>query len=370
MINRLLNFWLCFRALAINEIAAARVALSTATNAAPITDGEWVQLAPYGEIDYWTEEGGRWKKYRQQFTREQGTAMQSAFNAERTKRGTDWRGLNIFIGHPDADPKRWPDDKRLGGIMDMETRADGLWVKPAWNAKGKENITEGYYVYPSPAWLYNQTEAGRTGIIKPDELRSVGLTNTPRIADVKPWTNSDPQPTPDDGNNSVYKPKLLKLLGLADSATDEQINTALETHGGQHTAACSDRDQARRDSEKYRGLAINATLDDAVAKTLLTAAERPAFEIRLKNDFDATAAEIKAKTPALNSEALVLKSRGMDTSTPAARAVAFNAMLDGYIRPVAEGGKGMGMETALAAMRATAEGAALLKLMESTHDAK
>ncbi len=117
--------------------------------------------------------------------------MAAAFNALAARKGDKFRGLPIYAGHPDADPKRWPDERRLGGVTAVEAREDGLYVRAAWNDLGEKNRAEGYLVYPSPAWLYDLRAARRSGVIAPDELRSVGLTNTPRLPDVPAWTNSD-----------------------------------------------------------------------------------------------------------------------------------------------------------------------------------
>ena len=156
--------------------------------------GGWLLLAPYGETPYWHEEktgGGGWKQYRQIFTQTQGERMVAAFNALAARRGEKFRGLPIYAGHPDADPVRWPDERRLGGVIGLEARRDGLYVRAAWNDLGEQNRAQGYLVYPSPAWLYDLRGARASGIIAPDELRSVGLTNTPRLPDVPAWTNSD-----------------------------------------------------------------------------------------------------------------------------------------------------------------------------------
>ena len=58
--------------------------------------------------------------------------------------------------------------------MGVEARAEGLYVRAAWNDLGEQNRAQGYLVYPSPAWLYDVRAARASGVIAPDELRSVG----------------------------------------------------------------------------------------------------------------------------------------------------------------------------------------------------
>lgn len=172
--------------------AAGGVAYGLAINIAPqmIGAGEWLKLSPWFEGDYYEKEGMNWKKYRQVVRREHGDRIVAAFNALRATMGERFRGLPIYRGHPDADPQRWPDERRLGAVMDVEARGDGLYVKAQWNDDGEKNRAQGYLVYPSPAWPYDLQIKSRSGRIEPIELRSIGMTNTPRIGEVPAWTNS------------------------------------------------------------------------------------------------------------------------------------------------------------------------------------
>ncbi len=242
------------RSVAFNSIRhLANVLVGAATNADAVTiadesDG-WLRLAPYGETPYWHEqEPGDWKKFRQIFQKPQAETMVAAFNAVSAKKGARFKGLPIYAGHPDTQPDRYPDQRRFGGVMGLEARADGLYAHVAWNDLGAQNQAQGYLVYPSPAWMYDTKAAKQTGIIAPDELRSVGLTNSPRIQDSVPWVNTDDPGAPEDSgattdttttsqadaNNptSMIEPKkmLTGLLGLKDDASDEDIQSAHDAH--------------------------------------------------------------------------------------------------------------------------------------------
>ncbi len=322
------------------------------------TDG-WLLLAPYGETTYWHEEpSGGWKAYRQVFTAAQGERMAAAFNALAVRRGGEFRGLPIYAGHPDADPKRWPDERRLGGVTAVEARGDGLYVRAAWNDLGEKNRAEGYLVYPSPAWLYDLRSARSSGVIAPDELRSVGLTNTPRLPDVPAWTNSD-APLSETNPIMNYKAILLEHLGLPEDATDDAIQQA-------HATLRTQRDQARDEAGRFRTAAVNAQLDAAVNAGRLSAAEREGFAGRFERDFDAATRELGERRLALNTHSLGLRPTGpgVDLGTAHGRAAAFNARIDALTRPVTAGGKGLRFDAAITEMRTSAEDSALLRAME------
>ena len=128
------------------ETLAVGIAINADVPALPQTSGDgWLMLAPYGETEYWQNEGGQLRKYAQVFQRDQAQKMVAAFNVAWTKRGTNFRGLPIYAGHPDVDPQRWPDDRRRGSVQAMEARADGLYVKAAlersWTAEHRARLS-------------------------------------------------------------------------------------------------------------------------------------------------------------------------------------------------------------------------------------
>lgn len=140
---------------------------------------EWLEISPYGEFPN--------KKGKQIVRRSHADRMVAAFNSLLGRAARGFRGLPIYVGHPDVDPQRWPDDRRYGRVNQLDARDGGLWGLVAWNDLGRKNRAEGYYVYPSPAWFFPKN---RNGVVEPDELLSIGLTNTPNIVEVAPWTNS------------------------------------------------------------------------------------------------------------------------------------------------------------------------------------
>lgn len=384
-----------FKAMAINA-RTALVAIGVATNAdvpaisAEAGDG-WLLLAPYGDTDYWHEEKpGEWKCYTQVFGQPQAAKMVAAFNATLAKKGARFRGLPIYEGHPDADPKRWTNERRFGGVMAMDARADGLYLRAAWNDLGQQNLAQGYLVYPSPAWLYNMRDAKRTGRIEPDELRSVGLTNSPRIADVDAWTNSDATPDPNAEDTMINK-LLTKILGVAEDATEDQIQTAYNAHftgdvtaislkatatnaetakgtaeaaktaaEGQVATVTTERNTARTEATRFRDVAVNALLDSAINTGRLTAAERPAFAQQFATNFDAASTALGAKKAVLPQQQIdVRRDATGDLSTTSSRRTAFNVRVDELMAE-----RKVSFEQATAAMRHDAVGKQILEAME------
>jgi len=213
---------------------AANIAhmLGTAFNGDAITSDEWVKISPYGEFPI-VIKGAR---YMQHVDRAQADKMVAAFNSVLSRLGRLFRGAPIFVGHPDQDPQTYADHARRGEFEQIEAREDGLWGKPAWNDLGRKNLEEGYFVYPSPAWRFPRPRPGQSTIF-PDELVSVGLTNTPNIDLAEPVTN-DANPGDDEQTaNTTNMKKLHALLNVPEEAGEDGLLGAINKIQGDHQAA-------------------------------------------------------------------------------------------------------------------------------------
>ena len=115
----------------IERIFGVGINAATPNTAIDLSSADgWLLLAPYGETPYWHQDkGGAWKHYRQVFNHAQAERMVAAFRTLSARKGESFRGLPIYAGHPDADPVRWPDERRLGGVMGLEARGDGLYAR-------------------------------------------------------------------------------------------------------------------------------------------------------------------------------------------------------------------------------------------------
>ncbi len=274
----------------------------------------WFKIAPYGEFR------GKTPGRQQLVSIENARLMESEFNSALGRLGRLFRGVPIYHGHPDVDPEMWPDDRRIGKVTKLDARADGLWGFAEWNSVGKENKAEGWWIFPSPRW---DAPPGQSKF-SPDRLISIGLTNTPRIAESDPVFNSQLDTKPD----KQMDPKLIRQkLGLAPEATDEEVLAKLDTVTAAATASATattqlatvkeEKDQMvnsitgkDREITQLREAHNNSLLDTAVGDTRITAAERPAWAARLGGANRETEVNALAALPKkLNGKALDLHDR-------------------------------------------------------------
>lgn len=94
---------------------------------------------------------------------------------------------------------------------------DGLWAEVEWTPRAKEFILNKEYRYLSPV-VFSRKSDGRAVI-----LHSCGLTNTPAIDGMEPIANKDSEVE----TNMEFLKKLAALLGLPETATEDEISQAL-----------------------------------------------------------------------------------------------------------------------------------------------
>lgn len=312
-----------------NDVQEREGAVSNAADA-PIDDvvGGWVKIAPFG-----TYPGSRPDRP-QHFTEAEANSMVKEFTSLRGKLGRMFRGIPIYIGHPDKDPVTYSDHRRLGRLCGLEVRPDGLYGEPEWNALGEENLREGYWVYPSPRW---DAPVGRKEF-RPDRLISVGLTNMPRIADSEPVTNSslDTETQTTDTPEIMDRKLLTEKLGLDVTATDEEILAKLaklmsdaataETKTQEAATAATEANTAKTEKETIacslqaaeakviefqtalqasREAHANSLLDGAEASGRITRAQRAEWLTKLTGESrESEANALSAITPKLNTQQL------------------------------------------------------------------
>jgi hypothetical protein len=115
-------------------------------------------------------------------SREVAERLVKRFHSLKAKLARRFGGLPIYVGHPD-DPSAHEmevtaDTRAYAWIVDMEARDEALWILSRWSRSGKEVLANAFYKFLSPRWLLRKTGAGR---FEPEELVSVGLTNSPNI---------------------------------------------------------------------------------------------------------------------------------------------------------------------------------------------
>ena len=302
----------------------------------------WHRLSPWGVYAH--------SLGRQMVNKDTVAEMVAAFNSERLARGDNWRGVPIYPGHPDRpDAPKGTVKKKIGSVMAMDIRADGLYVQTAWNSKGKENILEGECPYPSPVW---RLKDGPNGSKVPVKLLSVGMVPDPNIVDADAWTNEatpeaakeDPAPdiTPalsfndalqiivSGGGMGSDKEEVRSLrakLWLPEDATIDQVKAALATRLAEHEAAkarlteCETEIAALKDqvaAEQAKAATATTAMNDAIRDAAITVAinegrategERAALLTAFNDGFDTALTALNSRRPKLDVKPAALDVR-------------------------------------------------------------
>jgi hypothetical protein len=199
-------------------------------------------------------------------------------------------GLPIYAGHPDVPElaAKYPDKAAKGWVtkIDLLNTACDLhvaWLDPA--------PAPGQFIYFSP-WFAGEDTGGPDVLI--DELRSIGLTNRPNTTRFRLPNEAGAE----DERTTTMK-ELLKLLGLEETATEQDAIAALQKlkdelaalkRTGEETAATVSAanealEKAKSDFANERALHLGLLLDCAIAEGRVTPATRPVWEARLRKDF-------------------------------------------------------------------------------------
>ena len=93
---------------------------------------------------------------------------------------------------------------------------DGLWAEVEWTPRAAEFVKNKEYRYLSPV-VFARKSDGRAVV-----LHSCGLTNTPAIDGMQPLANKETE-----DNNMDYLKKVAALLGLPETATEDDAKQAI-----------------------------------------------------------------------------------------------------------------------------------------------
>ncbi|MDR3117378.1 MAG: phage protease [Puniceicoccales bacterium] len=137
--------------------------------------GAWFKLVSYGEYPH--------RLGLQVVTREAAQAMADEFRSLGQRLARRFRGVPVYIGHPDDGNFRGlvghGDTRAYGWVRQLEARDDGLWVRIRWSKLGQELLDNAHFQFLSPRWEMHPIGGGR---FLPKLLVSIGLTNHPNIA--------------------------------------------------------------------------------------------------------------------------------------------------------------------------------------------
>lgn len=146
-------------------------------------------------------------------------AARMAFNIKSNVRGQD---LDIDYDHKERD------GIAAGWISDAEVRTNGLYLKVSFTDRAKAHLAAKEYKYFSPEYA-DEWEDPRNKTKYQDVLLGGALTNRPFLKGILPINLSEmTMPTPPKGDSKV-DPKLIRqFLGLAETATDDEVVAKLK----------------------------------------------------------------------------------------------------------------------------------------------
>lgn len=190
------------------------------------------------------------------------------------------RGLKIPIDIEHATELLAPGGNpapATGWCVELESKEDGsVWAKVEWNVKGAALVTNREYSYYSPAYFYNRKTMDIIGV------KSVGLTNTPNLN--IPALNSEQH------KEDFMLKKLIALLGLSETATEDVVLNSITTLKTEHATALNhaaspplDRFVPRADHD----LALNRA---TTAETELKAMKASQLDTAINHEIDAALA--------------------------------------------------------------------------------
>lgn len=163
---------------------------------------------------------GRWEGHWQgpfELTRETFAQMERNFRAVGQPVPLDWEHQTCSGGEAPA----------AGWIRDVRTRGDDFEVFVELTERAAEQVRRREYQYCSGVFVFGAVDA-----VSGDDigavLESVALTNVPFIKGQRPIRLSARRSAAAKGYATMDRSKLLKLLGLAEDATDETIKAAME----------------------------------------------------------------------------------------------------------------------------------------------
>ena len=120
---------------------------------------------------------------------------------------------------------------------------------------------------------------------------------------------------------NIKKEELIKILGLGEDATDEQIMTAIkagaqaveelatertkaEAAEAEKAQAETEKDEAKAELANERAARCDLLLDQAIAEGRISVAGRPAWAKRLKDDFAAGSVALANERPPKTASAV------------------------------------------------------------------
>ncbi|MBU4380019.1 MAG: phage protease, partial [Proteobacteria bacterium] len=165
---------------------------------------EWVELIPAGP-NVQGVDGRSWYS-----GPEQVRAVLAAFADRGLPYPIDWEHSTEYRAPKgeEAPAAAW--------IVELADRQGALWGRVEWTPRARQQVENREYRYLSPVFAYTKTDR------KIQALLSAGLTNTPNLRLTALNRNQARNMEDDD-----MKKALCRLLGLPETATDQDIEAAV-----------------------------------------------------------------------------------------------------------------------------------------------
>lgn len=150
--------------------------------------------------------------------------------------GVPEEGLLIDRDHLSRDTDN--PTEAMGWVRELAICEGALAARIEWTSIGQKLIAGKVYKHFSTVYPFDEAQA-RSGVVQPERLLELALTNRPNnAAGQPPITNRETplppgNPAPAEPNeqtqpNMTYPNELLALLGLAEGATDEEVLEAVQ----------------------------------------------------------------------------------------------------------------------------------------------
>jgi phage I-like protein len=177
----------------------------------------WFQIVPIGEFPIKVTIDGKLTDVVQVCDAQAVKSMWNNFSGETL---IDWE-------HFSHNPEK--ETRAAGWITAVQPRTDGLYAHIRLSNDGQQDLKGGNYRFISPEFdMAEHIEGNRW---RPVRLSGAGLTNRPNLRTLAPLSNREAgggNPTLKTTKQMDHKALLLKVLGLPETASDEDIQKAVD----------------------------------------------------------------------------------------------------------------------------------------------
>ncbi len=284
---------------------AAHQPLAAGSAFTPPADG-YVHVQPYGRYPFTLPDGSQILLAIDEAAVD---AQIAAFKSSAASAGKAFAGILCDYDHQSCDPAQ--PTEAAAWATDLQKRPDGLWAKMRFTDQGLSAVTGGRYRFTSNVHLPSDCEQVAPGVLRPLRVDRFALTNVPRMlqgaARMQPLTSRADSPTNTNtkGTHMDCRIVLLKILGLPDTATDEELQAAAEKFGKEeageeaHQALTSRVADLEKDNAAMKSRAEQAETALAAVKadTTLASLEGEGYKFNSRD-------EVKARLVANHDDAV------------------------------------------------------------------